>query len=102
MIWSKIYDSDMSDIFNLYNRVIKNIADEIQLSLTPEQENNLNKTMKINAQAYEAYLMGKQHFQSLSKEELIKAREYLEYGIEKEPEWAPLYAGLAQVWLTMK
>ncbi len=101
MIWSQVYDSDMSDILNLYNQVIKNIADEIQISLTPEQEKKLNKTMKINAQAYEAYLMGRQHFQSVSEKDLIKAREYLEYGIEKEPEWAPLYAGLAQVWLTM-
>jgi len=101
MIWSQVYDSDMSDILNLYNQVIKNIADEIQISITPEQEKKLNKTMKINAKSYEAYLMGRQHFQSVSEKELIKAREYLEYGIEKEPEWAPLYAGLAQVWLTM-
>ena len=36
-----------------------------------------------------------------SEESLIKAREYLNSAIEKDPEWAPLYAGLAKVWLAI-
>ncbi|MCK5371051.1 MAG: hypothetical protein KAQ62_20965, partial [Cyclobacteriaceae bacterium] len=37
-----------------------------------------------------------------SKESLDKALDYLNSAIEKEPDWAPLYAGLANVWIGMQ
>jgi tetratricopeptide (TPR) repeat protein len=33
------------------------------------------------------------------KESLFKALDYLNSAIEKEPDWAPLYAGLAEIWM---
>jgi len=98
MLWSKVFTSDMSDILNLYNRVTKNIADEIQLSLTPEQELDLRKTEIVNPEVYDAYLRSQQLLAEGSKESLQKALEYLNSAILKEPDWAPLYSGLADVW----
>jgi TolB-like protein len=101
MIWSQVYDSEMNDILNLYNRVVKNIADEIQLSLTPEQESKLEESREINAQAYDEYLLGLYFMQDMSKEAVYKAMENLNSAIEKDPDWAPLYAGLAKVWIVI-
>ncbi len=36
------------------------------------------------------------------KESLFKALDYLNNAIEKEPDWAPLYAGLAELWMWMQ
>ncbi|MBA7514277.1 hypothetical protein ES705_06302 [subsurface metagenome] len=101
MIWSQVYDSEMNDILNLYNRVVKNIADEIQLSLTPEQESKLEERREINAQAYDEYLSGLYFMEDMSKEAVYKAMENLNSAIEKDPDWAPLYVGLAKVWVVI-
>jgi Tfp pilus assembly protein PilF len=37
----------------------------------------------------------------LGPESLIKARDYLNSAIEKDPDWAPLYAALATIWLSI-
>ena len=98
MLWTQVYTSDMSDILNLYNRVTKNIADEIQLSLTPEQEMELRKTEMVNPEVYDTYLRSQQLLAEGSKESMQKALEYLNDAVLKEPDWAPLYSGLANVW----
>ena len=36
-----------------------------------------------------------------SREMLYKHLEYLNNAAEKEPDWAPIYAGLASVWLSI-
>jgi len=98
MLWSQVYDADMSDILNLYNRVIRNIADEIQLSLTAEQENELKKTIQIDPEAYDAYLKGNYYWEKLDPESVQIAMKSFERAIEIEPEWADPYAGLAETW----
>ncbi len=99
MVWSKEYDSDMSDILNLYNRVISNIADEIQLSLTPELELELGLgRQRIDPEAYDAYLEGQYYWEKLDQESMQKALEYFQQATEIEPEWADPYAGLANAW----
>ncbi len=50
-------------------------------------------------EAFDAYLKSQQYWGDLSKESLQKALDYLNSAIMKEPGWAPLYSGLAQVWL---
>jgi len=45
--------------------------------------------------------MGSYYLDDGSKESLMKAREYLNSAVEKDPEWAPLYTGLTMVWLSI-
>ena len=48
---------------------------------------------------YDAYLKSYQYWNDFSEESLNKARDYLNSAIEKDPDWAPLYTGLANVWI---
>ncbi|MBU8892904.1 MAG: caspase family protein [Bacteroidales bacterium] len=101
-IWSQTFDSDMSNIFNLYNDVIKTVANEIQISLSPEQQNQLEKTRQINPDAYQAYLKGKSHLFSLTRESLEAALDYFQKAVKIDPEYAPAYGGMAGVWGVLK
>ncbi len=101
-IWSQTFDSDLSNIFNLYNEVIKTVANEIQLSLSPEQQNQLEKTRQVNTEAYDAYLMGQFYFYQITPEGFQKALEYFNLAIEKDPDWGPPYAGMALYWIGMR
>jgi len=101
-LWSQTFDSDMSNILNLYSRVIKNIANEIQLTLSPEQQTRLTKTRQVNPKAYEAYLKGKFHMGFLSREGIMAAMDYFNQAISIDPEYAPAYGGVAGAWGALK
>jgi TolB-like protein len=93
------YTADKSQVLNLYSKITKQIADELMIELSPGEKRVLSKSRTIDREAFDAYLRSQQHWGDLSKESLQKALDYLNSAIKKEPNWAPLYSGLAQVWL---
>jgi adenylate cyclase len=100
-LWAADYREEKSQILNLYNRVTRQIADEVRIELSPDEERVLNESRTVNKEAYDAYLMGLFYWDKLSKESLDKALEYFNKAIEIDPDWAPAYSGLAQVWAGM-
>ncbi len=100
-IWIADYKVDKSQILNLYNKITKQIAEEIMIELTPEEERLLAKSRTVDREAYDAYLKGHQYLDDISLESLNKAREYLNIAIEKDPDWVPLYSSLATVWMAL-
>ena len=95
------YKVDKSQILNLYNQITKQIAQEMMVEITPEQERLLANTRTVDREAYDAFLWGSYLLDDGSEESLHKALEYLNSAIEKDPDWAPLYSGLVSVWLTL-
>jgi TolB-like protein/Tfp pilus assembly protein PilF len=100
-LWVAEYKEEKSQILNLYNRLTKEIANDLMVEITPREEQILARLRTIDKEAYDSYLKGAYFLGDLSPESLEKAREYLNNAIEKNPDWAPLYAGLAQVWLSI-
>ena len=102
----QIYIADIkeekSKILGLYNRITRQIANEIKIKVSPAEEQLLDKSRTVDKKAYDEYLKARVYFEDMHKESMIKALEYLNNAIEKEPDWAPLYAGLAQVWLGLQ
>lgn len=98
-IWIADYKEDKSQILNLLNQITRQIAEEVMIELTPEEEKLLAKSRKVDREAFDSYLKSHQYWGDVSLESLNKAKEYLNNAIEKDPEWAPLYAGLAEVWM---
>jgi TolB-like protein len=95
-IWIGDYHEDKGQILNLYNRIAKQIAKEVMIELTPEEQRLLNKTITIDKEAFDAYLKSYAHWDDMGEEATRKAIEYLNLAIEKDPDWAPLWSGLAQ------
>jgi len=96
-LWVAEYREEKSQILNLYNRITKQIAEEVMVELSADEQRRLDKVQTVNKEAYEAYVQGYELWKNPSK--LDQAEEYLSLAIDKDPEWAPPYAGLAQVWI---
>jgi TolB-like protein/Tfp pilus assembly protein PilF len=96
-LWVAEYREEKSQILNLYNRITKQIAEEVIVELSADEQRRLDKVQTVNKEAYEAYLQGYELWKNPGK--LDQAEEYLSLAIDKDPEWAPPYAGLAQVWI---
>jgi TolB-like protein/Tfp pilus assembly protein PilF len=98
LIWVADYKEEKSQILNLYNRITKQIAGEARIELTAGEEELLAKDRTVDPDALDAFLKGQFYWEKLDAASVQIALEYFEEAIEKDPEWADPYAGLAQAW----
>jgi class 3 adenylate cyclase/Tfp pilus assembly protein PilF len=96
-LWVQDYYEEKSQILNLYNTVTKEIFNEINVILTPEEEVMLAESKTVDNEAYDLYMKGQFYLDQITDESLRKAADYFSKAIEIDPNWAPLHAGLAEV-----
>ncbi|NQU84381.1 MAG: hypothetical protein HQ541_01350, partial [Mariniphaga sp.] len=98
-IWDKVYKVAKSEIYNLNNQVTKDIAEEVKVKLTPQEENLLAESRIVDPEAMDAYAMGQHFLEQASNESLEKASEFFNIAIKNDSSWAAPYAGVALVWV---
>ena len=94
-LWSEQYNREARDIFKLQMDVSKNIADEIQAFITPEEEARINKLPTENLVAYDYLLKGNDLLNKKSREHLEEAIIQFKKALEHDDEFALAYANLA-------
>jgi TolB-like protein/DNA-binding winged helix-turn-helix (wHTH) protein/Tfp pilus assembly protein PilF len=94
-IWANSYDGDLKDVLAVQSQVAREIATDIQLRLTPEQQARLDNPAQVDAEGYDAYLKGKANADSGTKMALDKDAEHLKEAIRLTPGFAPPYVSLA-------
>jgi len=98
LLWVADYREDRRNILSLYNQITKQIAEEVKVELTDEEETLLADARTVNKDAYDNYLKGWFYLDRLSEDDLEKALGYFNRAIELDPGWAPPYAGVAEVY----
>lgn len=101
-LWSQTYDVSLENLLNVYGKMTQNIAKEVNITISPEEEKLLKKSRSVNPDAYEAYLKGKYSMGLLSQEGIQGAMGYFNQAIEIDPEFAPAYGGLGGIWAFLK
>jgi len=96
-LWVEDYYEERGQILNLYNRITKEITDEINIGLKPEEEQQLAESRTVDPDAYDAYIQGKLYLDRINPQSLQLAKEYFNKAIAIDPDWGPPYGGLAEV-----
>ncbi len=98
-LWAESYQRDFRDVLNLQGEVAQDIAREIKVTISPEESRRLATTSEVTPGAYEAYLKGRFQWYKISSKGFDEAERYFQLALEKDPNYALAYAGLADVWL---
>jgi TolB-like protein/DNA-binding winged helix-turn-helix (wHTH) protein/Tfp pilus assembly protein PilF len=100
-LWAETYDRDRGDILKLQGEVADAIAWQVRAQLTPTQQALIRRAHAVNPEAYDAYLKGRLYFvnEFTKPDSLKKARRYFEESIQKDPNFALAYAGLADTYV---
>jgi TolB-like protein/Tfp pilus assembly protein PilF len=101
-LWADTYERDAKDILALLSEVTRAIIGEVQVAVSPEEQNRLTITREIDPEAYRAYLRGRYHFDRLIPDEVDKAVEYFRQAIEIDPKYAEPWVGLAGYYLALE
>ena len=95
VLWAKGYDRDLRDVLALEGELAQAIANEIKVTLTPEERARLTKVRPVDPEAHEAYLKGRYHWNRRKTAELKKGIEFFQQAIAIDPNYALAYAGIA-------
>lgn len=99
LLWTQTFDVDMSNILKLYGQVLRKVANEIQYTLSPELQTQIDEVRKVNPESYKAYLRGKYNMYQQTPEGIKKGLEYLHEAVRIDPAEPLAYAGLAQAYM---
>ena len=95
-LWANSYERDVRDVLALQGEVARAIAQEVNVTLTRQQEARLvGRHRPASDEALEAYLQGRFNWNRRGGDSLSKAVEYFERAIKADPNYAVAYAGLA-------
>jgi TolB-like protein/Flp pilus assembly protein TadD len=97
-IWADTYTQSYENILALESDVAQEIAREIRITVTPEEQERLAASRPVNPAAHEAYLKGHFHLQRYTDAEVEKAIGYLEQAIAIDSTCAPAYVDLGEAY----
>jgi TolB-like protein len=94
-LWIKEFYEETSQILKLYNTITREISDEIDVKLRPQEEILLTEYRYVDPEALNAYLRGYNCWDYLHPDSTKKSIEYFQKAIDIDPDWADPYAGHA-------
>ena len=100
-LWAKSYEGDLSDVLTLQSTVAREVAREIKVALTPQDQARLAAARKVNPEAHEAYLLGRYYWDKGNEADLKKSLEYYRKAQALDPNDPLVYAGLADTYTWM-
>ena len=91
ILWTKTYERNLSDIFELQANFSGDIARQINLKLVP----SIARNRRVNPQAYDNYLKGRFFWNKRKPDAMLRSLEFYQKAVEIEPENGLYYSGIA-------
>jgi len=98
-LWAESFDREISSILSVQSEVAEKVAGALAVKLLSAELARLARTRTINPEAYEAYLKGSQYWIKMTPGDLGTAQRYFELALQKDPNYAAAYTGIAWVWM---
>jgi TolB-like protein/Tfp pilus assembly protein PilF/class 3 adenylate cyclase len=100
-LWADTFDRKLTDIFAVESEIAKTIADTLQAKLTGSEKTAIAKRPTVNSEAYELYLKGRYFWNKRTANDFKTAIAYFQQAIDKDPNFALAYAGLADSYVLL-
>jgi len=97
-IWGGHFNRKLEDIFEVQEELARQISENLQLQLTPEDEKRLAKRSTQNREAYQFLLKVQYHLNRPTPESLQRGLSYARQAIEADPGYAEAYASMSHAY----
>jgi tetratricopeptide (TPR) repeat protein len=98
-IWSERYDRDMQDIFEIQDDITLAVVAALKVKLLGVERSAVLRRYTENTEAYQLYLRGKFFWNKRTAADLKQAVEFYNLAIEKDPNYALAFSGLAETYV---
>ena len=100
-LWAETYKGNLADVFDIQEKVSKQIVDALTLKLTPLEKVVLEKRATLNSEAFDCYLRARDFLNKRTKNSINFAIQQFQRAIEVDPRYAGAYAGLGEAYATL-
>jgi TolB-like protein/Tfp pilus assembly protein PilF len=100
-LWGDQYDRKLSDVLAVQQEIRSAISAKLREHLSGETQKVVAKGGTKDPEAYQLYLKGRYYWEKRTQESLEKARDYFNQAIEKDPNYALAYVGLADYYFVL-
>ncbi|MGH8223767.1 MAG: tetratricopeptide repeat protein [Woeseiaceae bacterium] len=91
-LWSETFERRLEDVFKVQSEISRSILDAVHLRVL---DHGAPAGTTADFEAYNLYLLGRHHFHKRSESALNRAVECFKRAIERDPQYALAYSGLA-------
>jgi len=97
LLWGEQYERKLSDLLATQREIAREIVDKLKLKVSGN-EKRLAKHYTESNEAYQFYLKGRFYWNKRTEEGMEKSLEYFQQAIDKDPNFALAYSGLADTY----
>jgi len=100
-LWAESFKGKMEDVFDIQEKVSKQVVDALMIKLSPNEKIILTKRSTVNAEAFDCYLRAREFLYRRTKTSLQFAIHLFQKAIELDTRYAAAYAGLGESYATL-
>jgi TolB-like protein/Tfp pilus assembly protein PilF len=97
-LWAGEFERQLTDVLTLQNEIAREVAQEIRVSITPQERTRMASAALVNPAAHDEYLLGRYLLWKFIEEDRVRAVEHFNRAIQIDPGYAAAHAGLAHAW----
>jgi serine/threonine protein kinase/Flp pilus assembly protein TadD len=101
-LWGQEYERKASDVLSIKQAVAREVTEKLRLRLSGDEQRQLTKRDTTNAESFQFYLRGRYYWSKRTGEGIKKAIEQFQQAIDRDPNYALGYVGLADCYLVLE
>lgn len=110
-LWSQTYDRELDDVFAVQDDIAQAVVEELRTALPGGDKGTVATASAVaavqaavsgrthNPEAWRLYLMGRGYLRG-NQQEMDKGVDFFQQAVDRAPDYAMAYAGLAEAWTT--
>jgi TolB-like protein/Flp pilus assembly protein TadD len=99
VIWADKYERRKADLVSLQGEIARDVSSMLRAKLSGADIAKVQQNYTSDPEAYQLYLKGRFFWNKRTMESLKQATEYYRQAVEKDPNYARAYAGLAETYV---
>jgi eukaryotic-like serine/threonine-protein kinase len=96
LLWGDQYNRKQSDLVTLQSEIARDVSGKLKLRLSRADVAKVDKKSTASPEAYQLYLKGRFFWNKRTPESLKQAVDYFNQAVEKDPNYALAYSGVAE------
>ena len=101
-LWGEEYERAVADVLSIKQAIAREVTEKLKLRLSGEQQQQLANRETTNPEAYQFYLRGRHLWNKRTADAIGKAIEEFQQALERDPNYALGYVGLADCYLVLE
>ena len=97
-LWGEQYERKLADMLSVQREIAREITNNLRPTLSGADRSRMDKQYTANPEAYQLYLKGRFYWNKRTAADLQKSIGFFEQAIDKDPNYALAYSGLADAY----